>query len=184
MFGGFGIGVDGVRDVLAGDYDDARLERFDFDRIQKFRLLPRCGPDSRCHSIYRMRSSKSVCRNASLPCVYTPSRATVLAAVATAGVCDRSTRNATTDEGVFMAAPPDASVRPSMWTSDEGQVMLSPRELDVLALVAEGCRDYEIAARLFVSPHTVANHMKRILEKLGTSSRSAAVARALRAGWL
>jgi DNA-binding NarL/FixJ family response regulator len=61
---------------------------------------------------------------------------------------------------------------------------LSPRELEVLALVADGYRDHEIAARLFVSPHTVANHVKRILEKLETPSRAAAVARALRAGWL
>jgi DNA-binding CsgD family transcriptional regulator len=61
---------------------------------------------------------------------------------------------------------------------------LSPRERDVLALVAEGCRDREIAARLYVSHHTVANHVKSILGKLGVSSRAAAVARAARSGLL
>ena len=61
---------------------------------------------------------------------------------------------------------------------------LSPREMDVLALVAEGCRDREIAARLYVSHHTVANHVKSILSKLGVSSRAAAVACAARSGLL
>lgn len=66
----------------------------------------------------------------------------------------------------------------------QATVSLTPRELDVLALVADGFRDREIAVRLFVSPHTVANHMKSILIKLESPSRAAAVARALRAGWL
>ena len=83
-----------------------------------------------------------------------------------------------------MATSSLASERPSAWLPSGGPLVLSPRELAVLALVAEGCRDQEIAARLFVSPHTVANHMKSILEKLESPSRAAAVARALRAGWL
>lgn len=62
--------------------------------------------------------------------------------------------------------------------------MLSTRERDVLRLVAEGCRDQEIAARLYLSHHTVANHVRNILAKLGVSSRAAAVAAASRHGWL
>lgn len=61
---------------------------------------------------------------------------------------------------------------------------LSPRERDVLSLVAEGCRDQEIAARLCVSRHTVANHVRNILGKLEVSSRAAAVAVAVRLGLL
>lgn len=61
---------------------------------------------------------------------------------------------------------------------------LSPRELDVLLLVAEGRRDQEIAARLYLSHHTVANHVRNILGKLGVSSRAAAVAHAVRQGLL
>jgi DNA-binding CsgD family transcriptional regulator len=59
---------------------------------------------------------------------------------------------------------------------------LSPRELDVLRLVSEGCRDREIAHRLFVSHHTVANHVRNILAKLDVQSRAAAVAHAARDG--
>jgi DNA-binding CsgD family transcriptional regulator len=61
---------------------------------------------------------------------------------------------------------------------------LSPRERDVLLLVAEGRRDQEIAARLYLSHHTVANHVRNILGKLGVSSRAAAVAHAARQGLL
>jgi non-specific serine/threonine protein kinase len=61
---------------------------------------------------------------------------------------------------------------------------LTPREMDVLRLIAAGRSDREIAAALFVSRHTVANHVKRILAKLDVPSRAAAVAAAARQGWL
>jgi DNA-binding CsgD family transcriptional regulator len=63
-------------------------------------------------------------------------------------------------------------------------VELSARELDVLRLVAEGFRDREIADRLFVSRHTVANHVRNALLKIGAPSRAAAVAHAYRQGLL
>ena len=53
---------------------------------------------------------------------------------------------------------------------------LSPRELEVLRLVAAGKSNREIAATLVVSEHTVARHMQNILTKLGVSSRTAAAA--------
>jgi ATP/maltotriose-dependent transcriptional regulator MalT len=61
---------------------------------------------------------------------------------------------------------------------------LSPRELEVLGLVAEGLSDREIAQRLVLSRHTVHRHVSNILVKLGESSRTAAVARATRQGLL
>jgi DNA-binding CsgD family transcriptional regulator len=53
---------------------------------------------------------------------------------------------------------------------------LSPRELDVLRLVAGGLTDAEIADRLFVSPRTVSGHLQSIYGKLNVSSRAAATA--------
>ena len=55
---------------------------------------------------------------------------------------------------------------------------LSPRELEVLAQVAAGASNREIAGSLFISEATVKSHLTRILRKLGASSRTRAVARA------
>ncbi|HEY7037151.1 MAG TPA: LuxR C-terminal-related transcriptional regulator [Thermomicrobiales bacterium] len=59
---------------------------------------------------------------------------------------------------------------------------LTPREREVLALLAAGLSDREIAAALFVSRHTVSNHVASILGKLGAPSRAAAAAYAVRHG--
>jgi DNA-binding CsgD family transcriptional regulator len=59
---------------------------------------------------------------------------------------------------------------------------LSDREREVLALVAEGLSDPEIAERLLVSPHTVHRHVANIRAKLGQPSRAAAAATGARLG--
>ena len=61
---------------------------------------------------------------------------------------------------------------------------LSRRELEVLALVAEGRTNAEIADALVLSEHTVHRHVANILAKLGCSSRAAAVGRAAEQGLL
>ncbi len=57
---------------------------------------------------------------------------------------------------------------------------LTPRELEILTRLAEGLTQTEIAARLEISPKTVATHIERILGKLGVRSRAQAVAIAFR----
>ena len=59
---------------------------------------------------------------------------------------------------------------------------LSPRELDVLRLLAEGLGNDAIAAQLSLTRNTVRNHAQRILTKLGAHSRLEAVAVAARQG--
>lgn len=59
---------------------------------------------------------------------------------------------------------------------------LSPRELDVLALMAEGLPNKVVAHRLGISLHTVRNHVQRILEKLGAHSKLEAIAKCARDG--
>ena len=61
---------------------------------------------------------------------------------------------------------------------------LTTRELEVLALVAEGLRNADIAERLYVSRRTVDHHVSAILRKLGAGSRGEAVASAQRLGLL
>jgi two-component system, NarL family, response regulator LiaR len=52
---------------------------------------------------------------------------------------------------------------------------ITPRELEVLQLIAEGLSTKEMAARLFVSENTVKTHISRVLDKLGASRRTQAV---------
>jgi DNA-binding NarL/FixJ family response regulator len=59
---------------------------------------------------------------------------------------------------------------------------LTPRELEVLRLVAQGFSNDEIADRLFLSPHTVHRHVANTRTKLGLRSRAAVVAYAARIG--
>jgi DNA-binding NarL/FixJ family response regulator len=59
---------------------------------------------------------------------------------------------------------------------------LTPREIDVLKLMAEGLPNKSIASRLGISEHTVKFHVNAILGKLGVQSRTEAVVQATRLG--
>jgi ATP/maltotriose-dependent transcriptional regulator MalT len=90
---------------------------------------------------------------------------------------DRETRRATEtlDQLGVVSRPP---------LSGGESLGLTGRELEVLALVADGLTDPQIAQRLVISEHTVHRHVSNILAKLSCSSRAAAVKRAAAAGAL
>jgi DNA-binding NarL/FixJ family response regulator len=71
---------------------------------------------------------------------------------------------------------------PGAAVPDEAATVLTPRELDVLKLVAQGLSNADIAQRLVLSEHTVHRHLANILRKLGLSSRAAAAAWGVRTG--
>ena len=68
--------------------------------------------------------------------------------------------------------------------SSEEPSPLSPREVEILRMVADGLAVADVAAQLFLSPATVKTHLQRIYQKLGVSERAAAVAVAMRKGLL
>jgi NarL family two-component system response regulator LiaR len=59
---------------------------------------------------------------------------------------------------------------------------LTERHVEILALMAEGLSNQAIAERLILSPYTVRNHVSEILSRLGVTSRTEAVALAVRHG--
>jgi DNA-binding NarL/FixJ family response regulator len=73
------------------------------------------------------------------------------------------------------AAPPPTEDLPPL-------EQLSPREIDVLRLIASGMENAEIAAALNISPRTAKNHVSNILSKLGLPSRVQAAVYAVRQG--
>lgn len=63
-----------------------------------------------------------------------------------------------------------------------GREEVSPRELEVLVLVAQGCTNKDVAQKLFISDKTVRNHVTSCLLKLQAKDRTEAVTRAIERG--
>jgi DNA-binding NarL/FixJ family response regulator len=86
-------------------------------------------------------------------------------------------------------AQPQAPVQPGTPAAGTGSGARGPlpdgltgREAEILRLIAQGLNNPEIAARLFVSTHTVKSHINRIFAKTGSRDRAAAIGYAHRAG--
>ncbi|HEV2863720.1 MAG TPA: response regulator transcription factor [Pyrinomonadaceae bacterium] len=65
-----------------------------------------------------------------------------------------------------------------------GEEDLTPRELEVLQLIRDGCKNKQVADRLSISENTVNFHIKNIVEKLSANDRTHAVTIAVRRGLL
>jgi DNA-binding CsgD family transcriptional regulator len=66
----------------------------------------------------------------------------------------------------------------------DASALLTAREIEVLALAADGLGGPELAQQLFLSPATVRTHFENIYEKLDVRNRAAAVAKAMRLGMI
>jgi ATP/maltotriose-dependent transcriptional regulator MalT len=67
---------------------------------------------------------------------------------------------------------------PAEFVRDQGKLEslgITPRELEILELIAQGLSNKEIAERLFVSENTVKTHSSRVFDKLGAKRRTQAV---------
>ena len=108
-----------------------------------------------------------------------------------AGYLDKASSAEEVCNAIAAAARGDTVLSPSI----EGEVLhqirvraadvgtkLTPREQEVLRLVAEGQSAPDIAAQLYIETSTVKTHLQNIYEKLGVSERAAAVAEGMRRG--
>ncbi len=77
--------------------------------------------------------------------------------------------------------PHDERIEPAVNAPTES---LTPRELEVLQLMARGLTNRQIAGRLRISEHTVKFHAGAVLGKMNARSRAEAVARAIGLGWI
>lgn len=117
---------------------------------------------------------------------YDAAKTAVLVGLACAALGDRASARLEFDSAaeVFdrLGAVPDAEHVRSLYhgladhTEREPRSVLSDREREVLMHLAAGRTNRQIAARLMVSPHTVARHVEHIYVKLGVGNRSAATA--------
>jgi DNA-binding CsgD family transcriptional regulator len=127
-----------------------------------------------------LRRASAVWRDLDAP--YEAARVQVLIGLACRELGDHDTAAMELDaaRSVFRqlgAAPDLARVEAlSPTLGSQGPMGLTGRELEVLALVATGKTNREIAAALVISEHTVARHVQHILAKLSVSSRTAASA--------
>jgi DNA-binding CsgD family transcriptional regulator len=80
--------------------------------------------------------------------------------------------------GLIVRAPPARESGFGAMRESEGQALLTPRELEVLATLAEGLTNKAIARRLDISLHTVKFHVESLFRKLGARTRTEAVAKA------
>ena len=115
-----------------------------------------------------------------------------------AGACGYVLKDAPIEqivEGIRAAARGESLISPRIATRlvrrvrEPGEIVhsvpgeaLTPRELEVLGLLARGLDNSEIAGALYLSQHTVKNHVSTILAKLQVENRIQAAVRAVRGG--
>jgi DNA-binding CsgD family transcriptional regulator len=102
------------------------------------------------------------------------------------GVADRLADLLADLPGVRLAAPGEPAeavlVSPQKAPPADFDAGLTPREIEVLALLAEGASNKLIASRLGISVHTAKFHVGSLLDKLDATGRTDAIAHAVRLG--
>lgn len=68
--------------------------------------------------------------------------------------------------------------------AEDSDALPSPRESQILHLLAKGATSRQVAESMYVSEATVKSHLNRLYKKLGVNDRSAAVAQAMRRNWV
>jgi DNA-binding CsgD family transcriptional regulator len=89
--------------------------------------------------------------------------------------------------GVKFSAARQTNATPQPFAADEKKredLAITPRELEVLRLIAQGLSNREIAEKLFVSENTIKTHASRVFDKLGAKRRTQAVQLAKEVGLL
>lgn len=129
-----------------------------------------------------LRTAREMWLGLGLPYHLAQVRMLIAAACRSAGDADgaRLELEAARAEFVRLGAEPDArraaALLPAGPARPDG---LTPREIEVLRLVATGRTNHQIAGELVLSEHTVSRHLNNIFAKLGVSSRAAATAYAV-----
>jgi ATP/maltotriose-dependent transcriptional regulator MalT len=179
--------------VAAGDLDEARQAADELDAIARdyptamLRAIAAhvtgavelAGGDVQA-SLVTLRAALLAWQELEAP--YEAARARVLLGLACRALEDEDSASLELDaaRAVFdeLGAKPDVARLDALGGRSEAAETygLTPRELEVLRLVASGKTNRDIAATLVVSEHTVARHVQNILTKLRLSSRTAATA--------
>lgn len=100
-------------------------------------------------------------------------------------VVDAVRRAASGQQVLGTGLGPAAETEPSVGTDGvDDTPELTPREVQILQMLADGCSPHEVAERLVISPKTVRNHLTKVYDKLSVNSRSQAIVEALRHGMI
>jgi DNA-binding CsgD family transcriptional regulator len=134
-------------------------------------------------ALRHLRAAAGTWRRVRMP--YEAARTSVMLALCCAALGDRTSASLELDTAretfTGLGAHPDVAKVESLaaGVQDRRSNPLSPREREVLAHVASGKTNREIAAVLVISEHTVGRHLDNVFAKLGVGSRAAAIAYAM-----
>jgi DNA-binding NarL/FixJ family response regulator len=119
-------------------------------------------------------------------CVYTAdgdaALATAVLRAGAAGLILKSSPLGDLDRALDTVLAGDSYVDAGIAPAGSARSTLTPRELDVLRLLADGHRHEEIGRRLGIGSETVRTHLRKACSRLGAATRTQAVATALRQG--
>ena len=87
-----------------------------------------------------------------------------------------------TEYALLLAADPQPEPAPPAPDRADGLARLSPRERELVTLVAQGRTDAQIAAQLYITVRTVGSHLDRVRDKTGCRRRADLTRLALQAG--